>query len=682
MTEKITLQDHPLERQIVLSRIIIGGVFVFLLLLALFARLFYLQVNQHDYYSTKSDSYRIHVQSVVPTRGLIYDRNGILLAENIPSFTLSMVREHSGDIDGMVEIVSSLITLSDEDIEKFRSRLKNRSVPFSSVPVRYNLSEEEIAKISVNQFRLPGVSVEAELVRHYPELENFAHSVGYLGSITTDELRKVDPVNYSGTHQIGKSGVEKFYEDILHGQVGYQTVEKNARGQIMNVLDRTDPIPGQDIVLHLDSNLQKAAVDALGDFRGSVVAIDPESGGIMAMVSKPAFNPNLFVQGISQKDYALLNDPVLTPLYNRALAKYSPGSTVKPFISLGALNGGFRTPEDTVHDPGWYQLGNHKHYDWTWWSNETGHGTVDMQRAIYQSCNVYFWDLAMDMGIDEMHDFLFRFGFGRNVSLDLPQASTGTLPSREWKMNTMGESWYPGETINSYVGQGYTEATPLQLATATMLMSNKGKWYRPAVLKKIGTDSNYSQASSFLPDIEINNPDHWDFIAESMEMVVSRGYGGEYRTYGSAYPYIAAVEPMKYRMAGKSGTAQVIAIPDDYDRADEVAEKYREHAWFISFAPVDNPKIALAVFIEHGAAGSSVASPVARRILDAYLLDDEGELKSEYRFPQISEEGEEVDEAIPAEGFLSAEGSMVGAASGENINALSENDRQLATFNE
>ncbi|MFT5321726.1 MAG: penicillin-binding protein 2, partial [Pseudohongiellaceae bacterium] len=453
MTEKITLQDHQLERQIVLSRIIIGGVFVFLLLLALFARLFYLQVNQHDYYSTKSDSYRIHVQSVVPTRGLIYDRNGILLAENIPSFTLSMVREHAGDIDGMVEIVSSLITLTGEDVEKFRSRLKSRSVPFSSVPVRYNLSEEEIAKISVNQFRLPGVSVEAELVRHYPELENFAHSVGYLSSITTDELQKVDPVNYSGTHQIGKSGVEKFYEDILHGQVGYQTVEKNARGQIMDVLDRTDPIPGQDIVLHLDSNLQKAAVDALGDFRGAVVAIDPESGGIMAMVSKPAFDPNLFVQGISQKDYALLNDPVLTPLYNRSVGKYSPGSTVKPFISLAALNGGFRTPEYTVHDPGWYQLGNHKHYDWTWWSNETGHGTVDMQRAIYQSCNVYFWDLAMDMGIDEMHDFLFRFGFGRNVSLDLPQASTGTLPSREWKMTTMGESWYPGETINSYVGQ-------------------------------------------------------------------------------------------------------------------------------------------------------------------------------------------------------------------------------------
>jgi len=237
-----------------------------------------------------------------------------------------------------------------------------------------------------------------------------------------------------------------------------------------------------------------------------------------------------------------------------------------------------------------------------------------------------------------MHDFLFRFGFGRNVSLDLPQASTGTLPSREWKLNAMGEPWYPGETINSYVGQGYTEATPLQLATATMLMSNKGKWHRPAVMRQIGMDSSPAIESSFLPDIEINNPDYWDFIAESMEMVVSRGYGGEYRTYGSAYPYIAATKPLNYRMAGKSGTAQVIAIPENYDRADEVPEKYREHAWFISFAPVDNPKIALAVFVEHGEAGSSVAGPIARNVLDAYLLDEQGELKAEFIYPQISEE--------------------------------------------
>jgi len=637
MAEKITLQDHQQERRLVLSRILVGGTIAFLLILVLLARLFYLQINQHEYYSTKSDNYRIHVQSVVPTRGLIYDRNGVLLAENVPSFTLSLVREHAGDVDRAIEIIQSLISLTEEDVEKFRSRLKNRSVPYSAVPVRYNLNEEEIARISVNQFRLPGVSVEAELVRHYPQGEAVAHAVGYLGSITEDELKTLDPVNYSGTHQMGKMGVESFYEPLLHGQVGYETVEKNARGQVMKVLDRTDPVPGQNIVLHLDSERQKAAMAALGEYRGAVVAIDPESGGVLALVSKPAFDPNLFVQGMSRKQYAALNDPVQLPLFNRSLAKYAPGSTVKPFIGLAALNEGFRTPEDVVHDPGYYTLDQHRHYDWTWWSNKSGHGSVDLQRAIYQSCNVYFWDLAMDMGIDRIYDFLFRFGFGRNVSLDLPSASKGTLPSREWKRNTMGQPWYPGETLNSFIGQGYTEATPLQMATAAMLMSNKGKWYRPSMLKQIGVEGAPVDNHGFVPDVELNDPSYWDFIAEAMEMVVNRGYGPEYRTYGTAFPYIADGNPVKYRMAGKSGTAQVIAIPDSYDRADEVPEKYREHAWFISFAPIGNPKIALAVFVEHGAGGSAVAGPIAREILDAYLLED-GELKPEFRYPQISEE--------------------------------------------
>ena len=300
MAEKITLQDPQLERQIVLSRIIVGGAIAFLLILVLLLRLFYLQVTQHEYYSTKSDSNRIRIQSIVPTRGLIYDRNGVLLAENIPSFTLSLVKEDAGDVSQVIEVIRSLITLTDDDLEKFNSRLRNRGVPHSSVPVRFNLTEEEIAKISVNQFRLPGVTVDAELVRNYPEGVAFAHAVGYLGSITEEELKTLDPVNYSGSHQIGKMGVEKFYESILHGQVGYETVEKNTHGQVMKVLDRTDPVPGQDIILNLDSKLQKAAMEALGDHRGALVAIDPNNGGILAMVSNPSFDPNLFVQGISK----------------------------------------------------------------------------------------------------------------------------------------------------------------------------------------------------------------------------------------------------------------------------------------------------------------------------------------------------------------------------------------------
>lgn len=638
MAEKITIQDHQLERRIVLSRLFVGGTIAFLLILVLLARLFFLQVTQHEYYSTKSDSNRIRIQPIVPTRGLIYDRNGVLLAENIPSFTLTMVRENAGDIDKAIETISSLIAMTEDDVEKFRARLKNRGVPYASVPVRYNLSEEEIARISVNQYRLPGVSVEAELVRHYPQGDVFAHAVGYLGSITEQELKVLDPVNYNGTHQIGKMGVENFYEDLLHGRVGYETVEKNTHGQVMKVLDRTDPIPGQDIILNLDFNLQKAAMEALGDHRGALVALDPNDGGILAMVSKPAFDPNLFVQGISKAEYARLNDPVDTPMFNRALAKYAPGSTIKPFLGLAALNYKIRTREQKVRDPGYYKLNNENHvyHDWTWWVNESGHGEVDLQKAIFQSCDIYFYDLAVDMGIDKMHDFLFRFGFGRNTTVDVPRASSGTLPSRQWKLETFGQNWYPGDTLNSSIGQGYTEATPLQLATAAMLMANSGHWYNPALLRQVGLEGVPEAPSKTLPDIVLENPDDWKFIQDSMAMVVHKGSGG-YRNTGTAYPYIAMNDPLPYRMAGKSGTAQVVGMPADFDNDAEVAEQYRDHALFISFAPVDNPQIAVAVFIEHGEGGSSVAGPIARQVLDAYLLED-GELKPEYVFPKIADD--------------------------------------------
>ena len=640
MAEHITLQDHTKERRLFLSRLIIGVLVALVLITVLVIRLIYLQIVQHDYYSTKSDSYRIHLQSVVPTRGLIYDRNGVLLAENVPSFNLTMVKEHAGsqeDIEQSIKILESLIDFSEQDIEAFKSQLSLRSVPFSSVPVRYNLSEEEIAKVAVNQFRLPGISVEAQLVRHYPEAAAAAHTVGYIGSISEAELKTLDPVNYSGTHQVGKLGVEKVYEEILHGTVGYETVEKNARGQIMKVLDRTDPVPGKDIVLNLDINLQKKVIEALGDFRGAVVAIDPQDGGILAMVSKPAFDPNLFVNGISQSEYSKLNDPVQTPLFNRSLAKYSPGSTIKPFLGVAALDSGMRTRDYTVVDPGYFKLPNESHifHDWTWWANKSGHEIVNLQKAIYQSCDIYFYDLAIDMGIDKMHEYLFRFGFGRNTSADIPSASTGTLPSREWKRRMMGESWYPGDTINSSIGQGYTQVTPLQLATATMLLANKGKWYSPSLLRNLKEDFENNQPANskkFLPDIVLKNQDDWNFIAESMAMVVHKGNGG-YRNNGTAYPYIGMTNAPVYTMAGKSGTVQVVAIPDDYDRADEVPEKYREHAWFISFAPVEDPKIALAVFVEHGEGGSSVAGPIARTILDAYLLED-GELKEEFK-PEV-----------------------------------------------
>jgi len=631
MLDDITLKDHSLERRIFLSRLLIGAVITLLLIAMLVLRLVYLQVYQHQYFSTVSDNNRIYSQAIVPTRGRIYDRNGVLLADNKPSYNLTVVRENVPDMTASLAFIQTLITLPDEDIEKYQQRQRRRNVPFSSVPLAYDLSEEEIARLAVNQFRLPGFQVEAQLVRNYPLGAPIAHAVGYLSSITEQELRTVNAENYEGTHQIGKIGVEKFYEPVLHGQVGYETVEKNARGQIMKVLDRSDPIPGEDLVLHLDSQLQLRAWEALGDFRGGVVALDVNTGGVLAMVSKPSFDPNLFVGGISQRDYEMLNHPVQTPLFNRALAKYAPGSTVKPFVGLAGLDYAIRTRDYQVSDPGYFNLpgDSHTYHDWTWWLTESGHEQVNLAKAIYQSCDIYFWDLAVDLGIDRMAQFMGRFGFGQNTSIDIPQASAGTLPSRDWKMETRGQPWYPGETLNSAIGQGYTEATPLQLATATLVMANKGQWRQPVMLRQLGLNGNVIQHASEIPDVSLQNPDDWNFIHQAMQDVVHKGTGG-FRNTGSAYYYIAREGNMPYHMAGKSGTAQVVGMAADFDNNAEVEEQFRDHALFIAFAPVENPQIALAVFVEHGEGGSSVAGPIAKELLDAYLLDEFGQIKPEF----------------------------------------------------
>ncbi|HEY0963167.1 MAG TPA: penicillin-binding protein 2 [Pseudomonadales bacterium] len=640
MTDRYTFKDHNRERQIFVSRLLVGGGIAIFLLTLLIARLVFLQVYQHEYYSTKSDSYRISIQPVVPNRGLIYDRNGVILAENKPSYTLTVVKEHAADLEHSLELLRTLIRLTPDDEQEFIDRQRRRAVPFSSVPLRFNLSEEERANIAINQFQLPGISVESELVRHYPQGELMAHALGYVAALSEDDLKLVDPENYAGTHQIGKMGVEKFYESLLHGKVGYETVEKNARGQIMKVLDRTDPVPGEDIMLHLDSKLQQAAVNALGDFRGGIVALDPETGGVLAMVSKPSFDPNLFVGGISSADYAKLQDRIETPLFNRALGRYSPGSTIKPFLGLAALDTGLRTREYTIRDNGQFRLPNssHVYHDWTWWDNRSGHDIVNLEKAIYQSCDIYFYDLARDMDIDTMHDFLYQFGFGRNTSVDIPQASVGILPSREWKREAKGEPWYPGETVNSSIGQGYTEATPLQLATATMLIANKGKWNPPALLKRVGLGAQDVQHQHEMPDIQLKNPADWDFIQHAMQSVVHKDRSEGYRTNGTAYDYIANAKDNRltaYHMGGKSGTAQVINHAADFKKGDGKAlpEIYRDHGLFIAFAPVEAPKIAVAIFVQNGESGSNVAGTMARKILDAYLLGPDGQLKPEFQPP-------------------------------------------------
>jgi penicillin-binding protein 2 len=635
MTEKWQLKDHEAERELFSSRLVVASVFVVLLFTALIIKLVNLQVSQYEYFSARSDGNRLHSQYVPPARGLIFDNRGQLLADNQPIFNLTVVREQVGDLNETLDYLDTLIDLSDDEREQFSNRLIRNRVPFSSVPIRYVLSEEDKSKIAVNSFKLPGVAIEPQFVRQYPLKDLAAHSVGYVSEINRGELDSFDDEereNYGGTNHIGKTGIERTYEDLLHGTVGYEIVEKNNRGQVMRRLDRTDPVAGKNISLYLDSQLQIVAEEALGNYRGAVVAIDPNTGGILAMVSKPGFDPNLFVTGISNKNYSVLvTDEINTPLFDRSTNPYPPGSTIKPFLGLGGLHHGLVDYEFTIEDPGYFRLPGVR-YRWGDYTLRTaiggGHGHTNLQKAIYQSCDTFFYDLGNRMGIDTMHGFMAQFGFGENFAVDINHARTGVLPSREWKRATRGEPWYPGDTINSSIGQGYMWATPLQLATAASIMANKGKVIQPRMLKAIDGEPYQPEILDPVSDVVVNDPDYWRYIEESMSMVVHRAYNDVFREYGTAYEAIAMEDrEMPYRMAGKSGSAQVVGISQEILQSDDiqVSDPNKDHALFISYAPAENskikPQIAIAVFVENGEHGSSVAGPIAKRITDAYLLD-------------------------------------------------------------
>lgn len=635
MTGKWQLKDHEAERRLFNRRLTVAGIIVLALFAALILKLVNLQVSQYEYFSARSDGNRLHSQYVAPARGLIFDRTGKLLADNQPIFNLSVIREQAGDLDVMLDNLRGLIGLTDDEIEQYKNRLSRNRVPFSSVPIRYVMSEQDRSTIAVNSHRLPGIAIEPQFVRQYPLAALTAHSVGYVSEINRDELDRMDEAereNYGGTNHIGKSGVERTYEDVLHGTVGYEIVEKNNRGQVMRVLDRTDPIAGKNIRLHLDAQLQIAAEKALGDFRGAVVAIDPATGGILAMVSKPGFDPNLFVTGISSKDYkVLVEDKVNTPLFDRSTNPYPPGSTVKPFLGMAGLHLGLVDYDFAIQDPGYFRLPGVS-YRWGDYTLRTaiggGHGHTDLQKAIYQSCDTFFYDLGNRMGIDDMHDFMSLFGFGQNFALDVGYARTGVLPSREWKSRTRGEPWYPGDTINSSIGQGYMWATPLQLATAAAIMANDGKMVRPRLLQSVEGQAYEPVIENPVPDVVVNDPDFWRYIKESMTMVVHRPFSDTFRDYGTAFEAIAMADRgMPYKMAGKSGSAQVVGISQSILKSDDivVSDLNKDHGLFISFAPAMNsnipPKIAVAVIVENGEHGSSVAGPVAKKVIDEYLLN-------------------------------------------------------------
>ncbi|KMN23139.1 penicillin-binding protein 2 [Pseudomonas helleri] len=622
MPEPIPLKDHDTEKRLVNKRLIACALLVLAISCTLIGRLYFLQVTEFDYNSTVSENNRVHVLPIPPERGLIYDRNGVLLADNQPSFNMTITRERAGDTAKVLDNVMSILHLPEEDRAVFTKAMKQARHPFDPSTLLYELTEEQIALLAVNQYRLPGIDVEAQFVRHYPQGDHFAHSVGYVGRINEKEAKQLDPTEYRGTQSIGKTGIERFYEHELHGQVGFEEVETNAQGRVMRVLRHHDAVAGKNIVLSLDIHLQEAAEEALGDRRGSIIAIDPKTGEVLAMVSKPSFDPNLFVTGISSKDYSALRDSVDKPLFNRALrGLYAPGSTIKPEVAIAGLDSGVISASTRVFDPGYFQLPNvdHKYRNW----NHSGDGWVDLNAAIMRSNDTYFYDLASKLGIDRMHDYMSMFGLGQKVSMDMFEESSGLMPSREWKRSTRRQAWFPGETVILGIGQGYMQVTPLQLAQATALIANKGVWNRPHLAKTI--DSTPPVDENPMPNIVLHDPKEWEQVNHAMQLVMHdpRGIAR------------AAAQGVQYRIAGKSGTAQMVAIKqgERYDRL-KTAERNRDNALFVGFAPAEDPQIVISVMIENGEAGGRVAGPVVRKVMDAWLLDNHGVLKPQYASPQ------------------------------------------------
>ncbi|HCO61763.1 MAG TPA: penicillin-binding protein 2 [Porticoccaceae bacterium] len=621
MREERALKNKLWEARLYAVRISFSLMVLLILTGVLVWRYYDLQISRHQEFTTVADRNRIHVRAVAPARGLIYDRNGVLLADNRPGYTLSIVVERSDDLEALLAALDQLLELEDEEIERFR-KLAGQRRPYESVPLRDKLSEEEQSVLAVNEHLLAGIEVSARLIRHYPLGELLPHVVGYTGRINERELRSIDPRRYRGVHSIGKTGLEKYYEDALLGEVGYERVETNARGRVMRVLERIDPVPGDTLHLHLDSRLQAIAAEALGEERGAVVAIDTETGGVLAMASGPSFDPNLFVSGISHADYAALSQSPAQPLFDRALrGQYPPGSTVKPFFGLAALDAGVIAPAYSIYDPGFYQLENdeHKYRDW----KRGGHGgRINLHKAIEQSCDTFYYDVGFKTGIDSLHQYGTLFGFGRATGVDLPGEAKGLMPSRAWKRGAQGLAWYPGDTVNVSIGQGFMLATPMQLAVATAHLANRGVRKVPRLVMRRGeaVDADAGDVmggmstalkNELLEEEPLSFRDgHWQIVVDAMVAVV-------HGTKGTAS---RAVTGLEYQMAGKTGTAQVVGIKQDekYD-ASKLAKLQLDHALFIAFAPADQPRIAVAVIVENGEHGSSTAAPVARRVIDGYL---------------------------------------------------------------
>ena len=610
----VRIKDYRSENRLFYMRVIQAVIFVIILLAILIGRLVYLQVINHDVYAALSKENRVKLVAIPPTRGLIFDRNGVLLAESQPSYSLEITPERVIDMDKTLRDVANLIEVSDVDRARF-FKVKKRRSSFQGIPLRLKMTSEEVAKIAVNQHRMPGVDIVARLIRHYPQKQHAAHVIGYVGHISEQELDRIDESDYRGTNHIGKSGIERHYEDTLHGRVGMQQVEINARGRILRKLESITAQPGRNLYLTIDSKLQYVAEQALGEESGAVVAIVPRTGEVLVFASQPGYDPNLFVDGIDHKIYKAYNENESRPLYNRALhGRYPPGSTIKPFVALAGLETGMIEHDHSVSCPGYYSLpgNNHRYRCW----KERGHGTVDTHKSIVESCDVFYYHLARTLKINRLHDYMVLFGFGKKTGVDLLDTRNefpGLFPSRDWKRRTRGEIWYPGETLITGIGQGFTLVTPLQLASATATLANRGVRIRPQLVRQIEdmrTGEKTGMSIHQLDEISGIKEEHWDQIIQAMKDVVHSPTGTA-RHLSRNIPYT---------IAGKTGTAQVIGIRQDekYDET-KIAKKHRDHALFTAFAPVENPQIAVAVIVENGGSGSSSAAPVAGEVIKAWL---------------------------------------------------------------
>ncbi|MFT6909347.1 MAG: penicillin-binding protein 2 [Oleiphilaceae bacterium] len=609
------LKDANNEKRIFAFRTIVASLFILSLTTGLLFRLYHLQILNYQHFQTLSDKNRMQLQSIAPNRGLIFDRNGIILADNQPVFSVSIVPEYVLDIDETIDQISQLIDISDSQIERFKKYLKRSRRPYQAIPLKSKLSDQEIAIIEVRRHELQGVEVQAELARYYPLGALTAHSLGYVGRINEKELTQVDEQNYSATNYIGKLGLERFYEDELHGLVGFQTAETNASNRVLRILEKHDPVPGNDLILYLDANLQKKAEELLGNRRGAIVAIEPSTGGLLAVVSTPSFDPNAFVTGIDYKSYNELRDSLDLPLFNRALrGQYPPGSTIKPMVALAGLESKSTSKDYTIWDRGWYQLENDERIYRDW--KRQGHGHVNLADAIIQSCDTFFYELGFKMGVDTMSRYLSYFGFGVNASIDVAEARDGILPSREWKRALKGRAWYPGDTLNAAIGQGYFLATPLQLASSTAMLANRGKWIAPRFLKSMKSADGIVLENPIKTEITVEpfepkDIENVEFVINAMTEVM-HGKRGTARSSG---------RNSTYKMAGKTGTAQVVGIKqgEKYD-AEALLERHRDHALFVGFAPLNDPKIAVAIIVENGGSGSSTAAPLARALFDEWII--------------------------------------------------------------